>query len=237
MRSTSNSGESQLERLKLADSPRRLASTTHSGHQPHTLSDHPAMKKPLIAFAAIALVASPLLIRAEEKKAEPKPVTAPLSFTMKSLEGQEVDLSKYKGKVVLIVNTASECGLTPQYKELQETYTKYKDKDFVVLGFPCNQFNGQEPGDAKEIGAFCTKNYGVTFPMFAKVEVNGDNATPLYKLLTSTDAKPTGKGKISWNFEKFLIGRNGEVAARFAPRTKPDDAKVTEAIENAIASK
>ena len=158
-----------------------------------------------------------------------------LAFKMDSLEGKPVELKKYAGKVLLVVNVASECGLTPQYAELQEIYGKFKDKGLVVLGFPCNQFGTQEPGTNKEISEFCTKNYGVTFDMFSKVDVNGDKACDLYKYLTTQETKPQGAGKISWNFEKFLIGRDGKVVARFNPRVKPDAPEVLEAIEKALA--
>jgi glutathione peroxidase len=120
---------------------------------------------------------------------------------------------------------------------LQETFDKYKDQDFVVLGFPCNQFGAQEPGSAKEISEFCTKNYGVTFDMFAKIDVNDDKAAPLYKHLTSLETKPKGAGKVAWNFEKFLINKDGEVIARFEPRTEPTSKEVAEAIEKAIEAK
>jgi glutathione peroxidase len=156
---------------------------------------------------------------------------------MKSLDGKEVDLKKYDGKVVLIVNVASECGLTPQYSELQEVYTKYKDKGLVILGFPCNQFGGQEPGSAKEISEFCTKNYGVTFDMFEKVDVNKAGACDLYKFLTAQDAPPKGKGPVAWNFEKFLLNRKGELVNRFSPQTKPDSADMIAAIEKELAAK
>ncbi len=160
-----------------------------------------------------------------------------LSFTMKTLDGKAVDLKKYEGKVVLIVNVASKCGLTPQYKELQAIYEKYKDSGLVVLGFPCNQFGKQEPGDATEISTFCSKNYGVTFDMFEKVDVNSSTACPLYKFLTSQDTKPKGKGDITWNFEKFLLNKKGEVVARFEPRTKPDDKQIVAAIEKELQAK
>ncbi len=172
-----------------------------------------------------------------EDKADAKKAGQAISFTMQSLDGKDVDLKSYAGKVVLVVNTASECGLTPQYKDLQAIYEKYKDKGLVVLGFPCNQFGKQEPGTAKEISEFCTKNYGVTFDMFAKVEVNKENACPLYKYLTSKEAPPVGKGPISWNFEKFLINRQGELVNRFGPRTQPDAAEVIAAIEKELAAK
>jgi glutathione peroxidase len=136
-----------------------------------------------------------------------------------------------------MVNVASECGLTPQYEELQAVYAKYKDKGLVVLGFPCNQFGSQEPGTEAEIAKFCTEKYNVTFPLFAKIEVNGAGASPLYKYLTALDTKPQGKGKISWNFEKFVVGKNGEVVARFAPRTQPDAPEVLAVIEAELARK
>lgn len=160
-----------------------------------------------------------------------------LDFTMKSLDGKDVELSSYQGKVVMVVNVASQCGLTPQYEQLQSLHEKYKDKGLAIIGFPCNQFGKQEPGSADEIRDFCTKNYGVSFDMFAKVDVNGNEACPLYKHLTSLDTKPKGEGDITWNFEKFLIDRNGKVVARFAPRTKPDDAEVLKAIETALEEK
>lgn len=161
----------------------------------------------------------------------------PLTYKAKSITGQDVDLSQYKGKVVLIVNVASECGLTPQYEQLEAIYEKYKDKGLVVLGFPCNQFGKQEPGTEAEIVKFCTDNYKVQFPLFSKVEVNGSGAAPLYQYLTALDTKPQGKGKISWNFEKFLIGRNGQVIARFSPPTKPDAPEVLAVIEGELARK
>jgi len=160
-----------------------------------------------------------------------------LNYKMKSITGKDVDLSEYKGKVVLIVNVASECGLTPQYENLQSLYDKYQGKGVVVLGFPCNQFGKQEPGTEAQIADFCSQNYKVKFPLFSKIEVNGSSAAPLYQYLTSLDTKPQGKGKISWNFEKFLVGKNGEVVARFAPRTEPDAPEVVAAIELELAKK
>jgi glutathione peroxidase len=162
--------------------------------------------------------------------ADDKPGSA-LGYKMNSITGSEVDLSQYKGKVLLIVNVASKCGLTPQYEELEALHQKYKDRGFAVLGFPCNQFGKQEPGSDAEIAEFCAETYKVKFPMFSKIEVNGAGASPLYKHLTSVDTKPKGKGEITWNFEKFLIGKDGRVAARFAPRTAPDASEVTALIE------
>ena len=157
-----------------------------------------------------------------------------LDFKMKTIDNETVDLEDYEGNVVLIVNTASQCGLTPQYAGLQDLYKKYEDKGFVVLGFPCNQFGSQEPGTAEEIKQFCSTRYSVSFPMFDKIEVNGDGAAPLYKYLTSKDVEPAGKGKISWNFEKFLIDREGNLVHRFAPRTTPSDAELVKAIESEL---
>ena len=159
----------------------------------------------------------------------------PLAHKMQSLDGKDTDLSDYLGDVVLIVNVASKCGLTPQYTKLQELHTKYGEQGLKVLGFPCNQFGGQEPGSAEQIQKFCSAKYDVSFPLFAKIEVNGKGACDLYKQLTALQTKPAGKGDISWNFEKFLVGRDGQVVARFSPRTTPDDAALLEAIEAELA--
>ncbi len=152
-------------------------------------------------------------------------------FTANTLTGQEQDLAAYAGKVVLVVNTASKCGLTPQFEGLENLYEKYVDEGLVVLGFPCNQFAGQDPGTADEIGEFCTKNYGVTFPMFEKIDVNGDDAHPLYKWLKSEKGGMLGDA-IKWNFAKFLIGKDGQVIKRYAPTTAPD--KLASDIEKAL---
>ncbi len=154
-------------------------------------------------------------------------------FTMRSIDGDHVSLKSYHGKVVLLVNVASKCGLTPQYAGLESVYRKFKDQGLVVLGLPCNQFMGQEPGSEAEIKTFCSTNYDVTFPLTSKVEVNGAGAHPLYEWLRGAGAKYPGD--ITWNFEKFLIGRDGEVVQRFGPRTKPDDPAVISAIEQAVA--
>jgi len=137
--------------------------------------------------------------------------------------GRQVPMAAYEGKVVLVVNTASKCGFTPQYKGLEELHRKYKDRGLVVLGFPCNQFGAQEPGSAEEIGAFCTKNYGVSFPMFAKIEVNGDGAHPLYKYLKQHAKGILGTEAIKWNFTKFLVSRDGQHIERYAPTTTPEE--------------
>ncbi len=143
-------------------------------------------------------------------------------FTVKRLNGEEVSLSSYRGQVLLIVNTASQCGFTPQYAGLENLYRQFKDRGLVVLGFPCNQFGGQEPGDETAIGQFCEMNFGVSFPMFAKVEVNGDNAHPLYIWLKNQAPGVLGTEAIKWNFTKFLVDRNGKVVERFAPATTPE---------------
>jgi len=157
-----------------------------------------------------------------------------LGFTVTNIDGQEVKLSDYQGKVVLVVNVASRCGLTPQYAGLQSLYEKYQDQGLVILGFPCNQFGSQEPGTEANIKEFCTENYGVTFPMFSKIDVNGEEASDLYKYLTSLDVEPKGTGAIGWNFEKFLIGRDGKVINRFQSRTAPSDEEFVRAIEAAL---
>jgi glutathione peroxidase len=158
-----------------------------------------------------------------------------LRYTMKSLDGRDVDLSQYQGKVILMVNTASKCGNTPQYAPLEALYKKYMDQGFVILGFPSNDFGHQEPGTDIEISSFCTKNYGVTFPMFSKVDVKGDNICPLYQYLTGADTDAPHAGTITWNFEKFLIARDGTIAARFKPKTQPDSPQVLAAIEAELA--
>jgi glutathione peroxidase len=197
------------------------------------------MSKLMMMFAALYFVA--VLGgsgSADEKKTKAKPSEAKtakaLKFKMKSLAGKDVDLGKYQGKVVLVVNVASECGLTPQYDQLQALHEKYANKGLAVLGFPCNQFGSQEPGDSKDIQKFCKENYGVTFDMFDKVQVNGADACGLYKHLTKLETKPKGAGKVGWNFEKFLINRDGEVIARFEPNTAPDADDVVSLIESSL---
>ena len=145
------------------------------------------------------------------------------SFKMRDIDGNMVPLSKYKGKVLLIVNVASKCGFTPQYAGLEKLYEKYKAKGFVILGFPCNQFHAQEPGSDKEIKTFCSTKYDVTFPLFDKIEVNGDKAHPLYQFLKKAEPDPDGKLDIGWNFNKFLIDRSGHPLARFVSKQTPED--------------
>jgi glutathione peroxidase len=143
------------------------------------------------------------------------------SFHAKTIKGEEISLEIYKGQVLLMVNTASQCGFTPQYAELQQVYEQYKDKGLAILGFPCNQFGGQEPGSEEEIAEFCSINYGVTFPIFAKVDVNGEKAHPLFKYLAEEAPGILGSKAIKWNFTKFLVDRNGKVRERYAPNTAP----------------
>lgn len=152
-----------------------------------------------------------------------------------ALKGGSADLSQYAGKAVLIVNVASKCGLTPQYTGLERLHERYAGQGFTVLGVPCNQFMGQEPGSAEEIAEFCSATYGVTFPLTEKVDVNGDDRHDLYDRLTGFADAEGHTGDIRWNFEKFLIGRDGKVVARFSPQTEPEAAEVVAAVEGALA--
>lgn len=189
-----------------------------------------------IAFANIF---SLFILAAMTNSSNAEPSSEPdcaIDFKATSIDGAPVDLHDYEGNVVLIVNVASRCGLTRQYEGLQAMFEKYQDQGFVILGFPCNQFGGQEPGTEAEIKAFCSSKYDVTFPMFSKVNVNGADACDLYKSLTSADTEPAGAGPISWNFEKFLIGRDGQLLNRFSPRTAPYDDELVSAVESAIAA-
>src|ERR1700743_545499 len=190
--------------------------------------------KRMFVSAPLAMVLSALLQGAGSPPAD-APKAPALNFTVKSIDGKDVDLNQYLGKVVLIVNVASKCGNTPQYTGLEKMYQKYKDKGFVILVFPANNFKQQEPGTNEQILEFCRSTYDVKFPMFSKISVKGDDQSPLYKYLTSVDAKPKGKGDVPGNFEKFLGGRDGNVVARFAPKTQPEDPAVVSAIEGALA--
>ncbi len=180
---------------------------------------------------AIVLLAAILCLQLVSARAADSIYSIPL----KDIDGKSTSLKAYQGKVLLIVNVASFCGNTPQYKPLEAAYEKYKDKGLVVLGFPCNQFGQQEPGSDDTIKEFCTSKYNVTFPMFDKIEVNGPNRHPLYSTLAGKDSP--FPGNITWNFEKFLIGRDGRILKRFAPKTRPDAPEVTQAIEAALAAK
>ena len=144
-------------------------------------------------------------------------------FSSTALGGETVDLARFRGQVLLITNTASKCGFTPQYKGLETVHQQFKDRGVAVLGFPCNQFGGQEPGEAAEIGAFCEKNYGVSFPLFSKIDVNGAQADPLFQHLKHAAPGLLGSEAIKWNFTKFLVGKDGKVFKRYAPTTKPEE--------------
>jgi glutathione peroxidase len=157
-------------------------------------------------------------------------------FTLNSIDGQPAPLSTYKGKLVLLVNVASRCGYTPQYAGLETLYEKYKDRGFVIVGIPANNFGAQEPGTNQEIKAFCTSKYHVTFPMMSKVSVKGGDITPLYQFLTDKSQNPKTGGEIAWNFTKFLIGPDGKVLARFDSAVEPNSPQLTSAVEKALAS-
>lgn len=172
-----------------------------------------------------------------EKKTDDKEATTKmpaLAFKMKDIDGKEQDLGQYRGNVILMVNVASECGLTPQYEGLQSLYEKYNDQGFVILGFPANNFGKQEPGSNDEIKSFCKKNYGVTFPVFSKVSVKGKDKCELYQYLTNKKADHKHGGEIKWNFSKFVIDRNGQIADRFSPMTTPESKKFVAAIESQL---
>lgn len=154
-------------------------------------------------------------------------------FNLPSIEGKPMPISDFKGKVILMVNVASRCGYTPQYKALESVYEKYKDKGFVILGFPANNFGAQEPGTNEEIKTFCSRTYNVSFPLYSKVSVKGNDETPLYQYLTQ-NSKPEIGGEIKWNFTKFLVDRNGNVVHRFEPAVTPDSPEVTTAIEQLL---
>jgi glutathione peroxidase len=158
-------------------------------------------------------------------------------FTLPALNGTPAPLAGFKGKVVLMVNVASQCGYTPQYEGLQALYTRYKGQGFVIAGFPANNFGGQEPGTNEEIGAFCKSKYGVTFPMFSKISVKGSDKAPLYKFLTDKSANPKTGGEIQWNFTKFLVDRDGKVIQRFEPEIEPQSRELVSAVESALKSK
>lgn len=183
----------------------------------------------LSALAALAVVGVSCLA------ADTPSTPAVLNFKMNSLTGEEVMLSKYQGKVILMINVASKCGYTPQYEGLQALYAKYKDKGLVLLGFPSNDFGRQEPGTSAEIAEFCTSKYGVSFPLFAKVEVKGKDKVALYRYLTDAANDPTKGGEIKWNFEKFLIGRDGKIVHRWRSATTPMSDEVVKAVEAELA--
>jgi glutathione peroxidase len=189
------------------------------------------LKSILLAVPLFALATTCAIAAGDAK------TTGPLQFTVKDIDGKDVDLAQYKGKVVMIVNVASKCGNTPQYKQLEDLNKKYKEQGLVILGFPANEFGKQEPGTNEQIKEFCTSTYQVDFPMFSKIVVKGAGQADLYKYLTSKETNPAHAGDITWNFEKFLIGRDGQVVDRFKPKTKPDAPEVVKAIETELAKK
>jgi glutathione peroxidase len=194
------------------------------------------MPRPLLLPAGLlALAACVSLLPAAEKG--DKKVSPVLSFTMKSIDGKDVDLSRYQGKVVLIVNVASKCGYTPQYKALEALHEKYAKDGLVILGVPANDFGKQEPGTNEEIAQFCQSKYDVKFDMLGKVVVKGEGQAPLYKFLTDKETDPKFAGDIQWNFTKFLISRDGEIVNRFEPKVKPDSDEAIKAIEAELAKK
>lgn len=194
------------------------------------------MYRPLVclAMAAVLIVGGSLL--AGDPKGDQK-VTGPLDFKMAGIDGNDVDLGQYKGKVVLLVNVASECGYTPQYKGLQELYQKYGQDGLVVIGVPSNDFGKQEPGTNAQIKDFCKSTYKVSFPLLGKVVVKGDHKVPLYQFLTAKDTNPKYAGEIGWNFEKFLIDRKGQVVGRFKSGVEPMSEPLTSAIKKELAAK
>jgi glutathione peroxidase len=188
----------------------------------------------LVILPAFALLCVPRAVPAEEPARKPASV---LDFQVKDIDGNPVNLSKYQGEVLLIVNTASQCGYTPQYQGLEALYEKYKSQGFEVLAYPANEFGHQEPGTDPEIKSFCSSKYHVTFPLFSKIVVKGKGIHPLYRFLTGAETDPDFAGPIPWNFTKFLVNRKGQVIARFQPDDEPESEKVTRAIEAALARK
>ena len=184
----------------------------------------------LVAVSAVAL----FLVKANDAPLKKGGSKSVYEFTLKNSKGKDVKLDEFRGQVVMLVNVASKCGYTPQYDGLQKIYEQYKDRGFTILGFPANNFGAQEPGSDEEIQEFCRINYGVTFPVFSKISVKGEDKHPLYKYLTEKESNPEFAGEIKWNFNKFLVGRDGKIVARFDSGDKPEDPKVTQAIEQAL---
>ena len=182
----------------------------------------------LLVLAALGMLMFAAFVAGEGKTV--------FDYTLNTIDGQPAPLAAYKGKIVLLVNVASRCGFTPQYTALESIYEKYKDRGFVIIGIPANNFGAQEPGTNQEIKTFCQSKYNVTFPMMSKVSVKGEDKTPLYQYLTDKSANPKTGGDIQWNFTKFLVGPQGQIIARFEPKVTPDSPEVTGAIENALAS-
>jgi len=197
------------------------------------------IKKYIGPILALIILISLMIVRAgnqgsDMNQLKPLAEKALYDFAMKDIDGRDVKLEIYRGKVLLIVNVASKCGFTPQYAGLEKIYLKYKDQGFVILGFPANNFLSQEPGTNEEIKNFCTLKYNVTFPMFAKISVKGEDKHPLYRFLTEEATDQDFAGEISWNFNKFLVDKNGKIIARFGSRVKPEDESLIAAIEKAL---
>ncbi|MFL6274527.1 MAG: glutathione peroxidase [Blastocatellia bacterium] len=196
------------------------------------------MKTKLVGIGLAVMLASVLTVvalsRANDKTETATVANSIYDFSLKNIDGKETSLADYRGKVVLVVNVASRCGFTPQYEGLEKVYLKYKDRGLVILGFPANNFGGQEPGSNEEIKSFCSLKYNVTFPMFTKISVKGDDIHPLYKYLTDKQSDPQFGGDVKWNFNKFLIGRDGKIIGRFEPAVKPESPEVAQAIEQAL---
>ena len=189
------------------------------------------------SLVALALFTFAFTALADESKSPAtQPSSAPLSGVVKDIDGKDFDLAQLRGKAVMVVNVASKCGQTPQYAGLQKLYDTYKDRGFVVIGFPANNFKEQEPGTDAQIKAFCSTKYNVTFPVMSKISVKGDDQHPVYKRLTDPATAGEHAGEIGWNFTKFLIGKDGRIAARFNTKIKPEDPQVAEAIEKALAA-
>jgi glutathione peroxidase len=190
-----------------------------------------------IAMGLILLLSLKVGIQAGDSSMGKGKTMSLYDFSLSDIDGKQVKLDQYRGKVLLLVNVASQCGFTPQYEGLQKIYTQYKDKGFVVLGFPANNFGGQEPGTNQEIKTFCSTKFHATFPMFAKISVKGSDKHPLYQFLTDAETDPKFAGEIKWNFNKFLVDRKGSIVARFDSPDAPESEKVTKAIEAALGDK
>jgi glutathione peroxidase len=194
------------------------------------------MKKYLLGAVSLVIVSAVALFLVEAKSSTVKKerTKSVYDFTLKDVKGKDVKLDEFRGHVVMLVNVASKCGYTPQYEGLEKIYERYKDRGFTILAFPANNFGAQEPGTNEEIQQFCRLNYGVKFPIFSKISVKGDDKHPLYKYLTEKETNPEFAGEIKWNFNKFLVGKDGKILARFDSADKPEDEKVTGAIERAL---
>jgi len=205
-----------------------------TGTGPSWLEGETVMKM-YLALATSVMMTFAFATSAEETAVENEAPDSVLDFKLPAIDGGELDLGAYEGKVLMLVNVASKCGLTPQYTELTELHEAYREQGFEIIGFPANNFMGQEPGSDEQILLFCQEKYDVQFPLASKISVKGKDQHPLYQFLTKEESNPDFSGDISWNFEKFLVDRSGKVIARFAPRTKPSAEEVVEAIKKALA--